>query len=64
MSTIELTPAQVSELSRLKAYFPFRIVFGVVNKDTGEFEAWAKQTMHTANRLSREGHRVFVFNNA
>ena len=62
MTSAELTPAQVSELRRLKAYFPFRIVFGVINKDTGEFEAWAKPTMHAANRLAREGHYVFTLN--
>ena len=64
MSVVELTPAQVSELRRLKAYFPFRIVFGVINKDSGEFEAWAKPTKHAANRLARAGHHVFMMSDA
>lgn len=55
-----LTEKQNAELVRIKGYFPYRIVFGVVRKDTGEFEAYAKTTMHTANRLAREGHAVYV----
>lgn len=55
---------QVAELKRLKTYFPYRIVFGVIDKDTGAFEAWAKSTMHTPNRLAREGHQVFVYSAA
>jgi hypothetical protein len=54
-----LTAEQEQELKRLKAYFPYRIVFGVV-RTTGEWEAYAKTTMATANRLTREGHAVFV----
>jgi hypothetical protein len=54
-----LTPQQTAELQRLKAYFPFRVVFGVIRKD-GTFESYAKTTMHTANKLAREGHTVMV----
>ena len=52
--------SQISELARLKAYFPFRIVFGVIRTDTGEFEAHTCRTMARAKRLVREGHRVYV----
>jgi len=55
-----LTTEQHNELSRLKDYFPFRIVFGVLNKDSGDFATYAKTTMHTANRLARQGHKVFI----
>lgn len=55
-----LNNEQAQELRRLKQYFPYRIVFGVLNKDTGEFAAYAKLTKHTANKLAREGHQVFL----
>ena len=58
---MNLTQAQIAELSRLKDYFPYRIVFAVIHKDTGEFEAWCKTTMHIANKLAREGHQVAIF---
>jgi len=55
-----LNNKQERELRRLKQYFPYRIVFGVLDKVTGKFEAYATTTKHTANRLAREGHQVFV----
>jgi hypothetical protein len=58
---ITLTPSQYEELKRFKQYFPFRIVFGVIDKDTGKFEVYTKTTMHTANRLCREGHAIFLY---
>ena len=56
---MELNQQQTQELQRLKAYFPFRIVFGVIHKD-GSFQSYAKRTMHVANRLSRDGASVFI----
>lgn len=56
-----LSPTQYNELKRYKQYFPYRIVFGVIDKDTGEFVVYTKTTMHTANRLAREGHAVFLY---
>jgi hypothetical protein len=56
------TDAQKTELANLKNWFPFRIVFGVIDCATGEFSAYAKTTMHTANNLARKGHLVAVFN--
>ncbi len=58
---VELTAEQTAELKRLKAYFPYRIVFGVIDKDTGAFEAWANSTMRIANQRARAGHHVFVW---
>lgn len=52
---------QHAELARLKAYFPYRIVFGVIDKNTGEFFSYCKTTMHAANKLAREGHTVWVW---
>jgi len=56
------TDAHKTELTNLKNWFPFRIVFGVIDKTTGEFSAYAKTTMHTANNLARKGHLVAIFN--
>lgn len=55
------TPEQVAECARLKAYFPYRIVYGVIDKDSGEFHASAQPTMRRANKLAREGHHVFIY---
>lgn len=55
-----MTNEQTQEAMRMKQYFPFRIVFGVIDRDTKEFSVYAKPTMHTANKLAREGHSVWV----
>lgn len=59
-----LTKEQKEELAKLKEHFPYRIVFGVIRKDTGEFQAWCKTTMASANCLARKGHNVFIYRNA
>lgn len=56
----ELNDAQIAEIRRVKSYFPYRIVFGVINKDTGVFLTYAKTTRHTMNKLIREGHYVYT----
>lgn len=58
------TDNQKAELANLKNWFPYRIVFGVIDSATGEFSAYAKTTMHTANNLARKGHLVAIFNRA
>jgi hypothetical protein len=55
-----LNDHQANEMARMKAYFPYRIVFGVIDKDTGEFFVYAKPTRHTMNKMVREGHQVFT----
>ena len=57
------TESQIQELQHLKNWFPYRIVFGVIDAGTGEFNAYAKTTMHTANRLARQGNFVAILNN-
>ena len=54
-----LTEAQTNELKRLKAYFPYRVVFGVIDKQSGEFSAWAKTTKHAMNSQARKGNKVY-----
>ena len=60
MNRDTLTDTQKNELVRLKQYFPYRIVFGVVDKDSGEFTSYALPTKHLCNKKVREGHSVFV----
>jgi len=54
---------QIAEMRRMKMYFPYRIVFGVIDKDTNEFFVYSKPTKHVANRLAREGHAVYMMEN-
>ena len=57
---MNLSEQQVAEMRRMKSYFPYRIVFGVFDKDSGDFFVYSKTTKHTMNRLVREGHAVFT----
>jgi hypothetical protein len=54
------TEAQEAELRRLKAYFPYRIVFGAVNVQTEPhtFEAYAMKDRRQLNKLLRAGWLV------
>jgi len=58
---MEPTQSQIDELVRLKQYFPYRIIFGVLKKD-GAFETYAAKTKHAMNRALRSGDAVFVIN--
>ena len=58
---MELTDNQQADVMRLKAYFPYRIICGIVDKNTSEFSASAFTTMRTPNKLAREGHKVIIF---
>uniref|UniRef100_A0A6M3LJR8 Uncharacterized protein n=1 Tax=viral metagenome TaxID=1070528 RepID=A0A6M3LJR8_9ZZZZ len=59
---MELTSVQQSEILRLRQYYPYRIIIGIINKDTKEFMASAVTNMRIPNKLAREGHEVFVCN--
>ena len=58
--TTELTANQQEEIQRLKRYFPYRLIFTVVDKDTGVWEAHPVQDMRIPNKLTREGHQVYI----
>jgi hypothetical protein len=47
-----LSKEQEKELMRLKEYFPFRIVFGVLYKN-GKFETYAENTRRRLNSFAR-----------
>lgn len=53
-----ITEQQKAELIRLKAYFPFRIVFGVLATD-GSFQVYANTDKRIMNKLARQGNQVF-----
>jgi len=58
--TKTLTEAQKAEIYRIKSYYPYRIAYGMIDKDTGKFEAHASTSMRIPNKLTREGHLVFT----
>lgn len=53
-----LTESQTAEVLKLKAYFPFRIVYGVLYPD-GTFGAFADVSRRRINALVRKGCAVF-----
>ena len=57
--TAELSPAQIAEVARLKQYFPFRIVWAMLDKNTGEFEAYTHYNRRKMNAAVLQGHHVF-----
>jgi hypothetical protein len=56
--TVDPTPEQEAELQRLKAYYPYRIVYGALSA-TGQWQCGAVPTMREPNRLVRAGWRVW-----
>ncbi|MDD3984250.1 MAG: hypothetical protein PHU54_10015 [Candidatus Omnitrophica bacterium] len=55
-----LTKTQEAEIYRIKSFYPYRIAYGIIDKDTGKFEAHAVTSMRIPNKLIREGHEVFI----
>jgi hypothetical protein len=56
---ISLTSDQEQQLIRLKQYFPYRIVFGVIVD--GEFQMYADTTKRRMNKFLKSGCLVFSF---
>ena len=54
------TTEQEEQLRNLKAHFPFRIVWGAVNADTGEFEAQATSDRRRLMKRLRAGWLVAI----
>lgn len=59
MDTIQLTNEQVAELTRLKQYFPYRVVWGAVHPDTKEWIASANTTKRQLNTYLKNGWIVY-----
>lgn len=49
----------VKEASRIKQYYPYRIV-GVVSKDSEEWEALSGKTMSRFNSRLKKGYQVVL----
>lgn len=49
-----------TEMERLKQYFPYRIIYGIIDKTTGAYSAHAVTSMRIPNKLAKEGHQVFI----
>lgn len=56
----EITQKHMHEMDRLKSYFPFRIVFAIVDKD-GSVDIQCRKTMRVANDAARAGKKVMIF---
>ena len=56
---MELSQQQIAEVAKMKQYFPFRIAYGALNPQTGEFFASAATTMLPLNKRIREGWLVW-----
>ena len=57
---MKITESQLNDLRRLKAYFPYRIVFGAISP-SGEWEANAQPTKRRALSLARKGWQVTIY---
>ena len=53
-----MNPEQLAELKRLKAYFPYRIIYGAIKGE--EFQASAVTSKRIPNQLAREGWAVWL----
>ena len=56
---MELTTEQNAELSRLKAHFPYRVVWGAIHPETHEWVASANTSKRQMNSYVRKGWTVF-----
>jgi hypothetical protein len=59
---MELTAEQINQMGFLKQHYPYRIIYGVIDKNTNEFTSSAVSSMRIPNKLTREGHTVFIMN--
>ena len=56
---MQLTDSQNTELTRLKQYFPYRVVWGAIHPDTNEWFASANTTKRQMNAYVKKGWVVF-----
>ena len=55
----KMNAKQEQQMMTMKSYFPFQIVWGKLDKNTGVFEVFANTTKHGMNKAVREGHKVW-----
>lgn len=53
--------AMQKEMARLRAYFPYRIVWGALNPQTNEYVTGATAARHQPNNLARKGQEVYLY---
>lgn len=53
-----MTDQQKQEIILMKTRLPFRIVWGMINKDTQEFSVHADYDKRKMNKAIRAGHHV------
>jgi len=58
-SETPLSKEQLAEMQRLKAYYPFRIVYGALSP-SGEWQCGGVANKREPNRLARLGWQVFT----
>jgi hypothetical protein len=57
---MELTQDQINQMQQMKQHFPYRIIYGMIDKNTSEFFTSVVTNMRIPNKLSKEGHTVFT----
>ena len=57
---MELSAQQESEMARLKTYYPYRIIYAMIHKDTKKFSCYAVTSMRIPNKFTRDGHEIFI----
>jgi hypothetical protein len=57
---MELTAEQIAQVTRMKNMLPFRIVWAMIDKDSGAFSTWAHYDRRQMNKATRAGHHVFL----
>ena len=55
MLNATLNKEQEAEMIRLKQYFPYRIVWAIIDLETGKFEAHASFNKRQMNKALRDG---------
>jgi hypothetical protein len=53
-----MTEEQINEIVLMKTRLPFRIVWGMLHKDTYAFSVHAHYTKRQMNKAVRDGHYV------
>jgi hypothetical protein len=61
--TADLTPEQLAECKRLKAWMPYRIVWATIAPD-GSFECGANTDKRQLNKRLRAGCKGWIINGA
>ena len=56
----QLPESTIKELQRLKAYFPYRIVWAAYDPVSGNYETGVSKTRRQINDRMRQGHACYT----